>query len=163
MIHIVVMGVSGCGKSTVGRLLARKLGAEFLDGDDLHSQSNIAKMSAGNPLIDEDRFPWLKRIGEAISHRDKIVITCSALKSEYRAIIRKGSPDVIFVHLSGSRELILSRLQNRSDHFMPVSLLNSQMEILEELNIEEKGVTIDISSNPELIVDSIINYLKFNQ
>lgn len=163
MIHIIIMGVSGCGKSTVGRLLAQRIGAEFLDGDDFHPPSNIAKMSAGRPLIDEDRFPWLKSLGEELSQRDKTVMSCSALKIEYRDIIRTCSPYAIFVHLSGSRELLLSRLQNRSNHFMPVALLDSQIETLEELISEERGITIDIRLQPDLIVDSIINYLKFKQ
>lgn len=120
-------------------------------------------MSAGRPLIDEDRFPWLKSLGEELSHRDKTVMSCSALKIEYRNIIRKGSPHAIFVHLSGSRELLLSRLQDRSNHFMPVALLDSQIETLEELISEERGITIDIRLQPDLIVDSIINYLKFKQ
>lgn len=160
MAHLVVMGVTGCGKSTTGNLLAKKLNAIFLDGDDLHPDSNIEKMRAGIPLNDQDRWPWLIRVGTELASHPNCVIACSALKYEYRNLIRESCSDAIFIHLNGNRETLQSRLQSRSDHFMPVSLLNSQLETLEELRSNETGISINIENSPDQIVDMAIRYIS---
>ena len=144
--HIVVMGVTSCGKSTVGAALAERIGAEFLDGDSLHPQSNIDKMAAGTPLNDDDRAPWLAEIGRRFTTSGAgLVIACSALKRSYRDIIRSGDPSVVFVHLYGTRELLNERMNNRPGHFMPPSLLDSQLATLEHLQSDEDGVVVDIA------------------
>ncbi|MDI2034460.1 gluconokinase [Paenarthrobacter nitroguajacolicus] len=154
--HIVVMGVAGCGKSTVGAALAGRLGAEFLDGDSLHPQSNIDKMAAGTPLNDDDRAPWLAEIGRRFPASDaSLVIACSALKRSYRDIIRNGDPSVVFVHLQGTRELLDARMKARPGHFMPASLLDSQLATLEPLQQDEAGIAVDISTSVEDIVDQV--------
>ncbi len=144
MTRIVVMGVSGCGKSTIGSLLADRLGVPFLDADDLHPPANRAKMAAGVPLTDEDRWPWLRLVGaELASASGGIVVACSALRRAYRDLLRSFVPDVYFVHLVCSREQLESRLSHRVDHFMPLGLLDSQLATLEPLRAEEGGVTLD--------------------
>jgi len=140
--RIVVMGVSGCGKSSVGIALAEALGARFIDGDDLHPEANKAKMGAGIPLDDSDRGPWLDLVGEALT--PNTVIACSALKRAYRDRIRTAAPGTFFVHLDGSREILERRLGARSGHFMPATLLDSQLAILEPLGSDEASVVIDI-------------------
>ncbi|MEX2540322.1 MAG: gluconokinase [Trueperaceae bacterium] len=133
---VVVMGVSGSGKSTVGGLLARRLGWEFADADTYHPQANILKMAAGIPLDDEDRMPWLvalrSLIDEHLAAGRSLVLACSALKRQYRRILAEGSERVSFVYLKGSRELILRRMSERSGHYMKPELLDSQFEALEE-------------------------------
>jgi carbohydrate kinase (thermoresistant glucokinase family) len=124
------MGVSGCGKSTVGALLARKLGVEFLDADEFHPQENVAKMAAGVPLTDEDRRPWLERLNAELRKREDVVLACSALKQSYRDALAEGA-DCRFVHLRGSIDLIRSRLADRRHRYMPASLLESQFATLE--------------------------------
>ena len=154
--HIVVMGVAGCGKSTVGAAVAERLGAEFLDGDSLHPQSNIEKMASGTPLNDEDRAPWLAEIGRRFTaSNSSLVIACSALKRAYRDIIRSGDPSVVFVHLNGTRELLNERMNARPGHFMPASLLDSQLATLELLQSDEAGLVVDIDQQVEEIVDSV--------
>lgn len=147
---VVVMGVSGCGKSTVGGLLARDLGARFLDGDSLHPHANVQKMAAGIPLDDDDREPWLQEIGMrfAAAGQESLVIACSALKRSYRDIIRSADPAVRFVHLHGSEEVLASRMAVRPGHFMPLSLLQSQLKTLELLGEAEAGVMLDIVNSP---------------
>ncbi|BCW69448.1 glycosyl hydrolase [Arthrobacter sp. NicSoilB8] len=158
--HIVVMGVTSCGKSTVGAAIAGRLGAEFLDGDSLHPQSNIDKMASGTALNDDDRAPWLAEIGRRFAASDAgLVIACSALKRAYRDIIRAGDPSVVFVHLHGSRELLSSRMAARPGHFMPLSLLDSQLETLEELQADEKSVVVDIATPVTQIVDKAVSAL----
>lgn len=150
--HLVVMGVSGCGKSTVGALLAAQENAVFLDGDSLHPQANIDKMAAGIPLDDDDRGPWLREIGARFAAADTpLVIACSALKRSYRDLIRAAAPDVRFVHLHGSEELLMSRMAVRPGHFMPASLLRSQLQTLEPLEDDEPGVVLDIADPPETL------------
>lgn len=152
--HIVVMGVSGCGKSTIGHDLAARLGIEYKDGDELHPKDNIDKMSSGIPLTDEDRAPWLTLVGEWLHERADGVIACSALKRSYRDIIRAAAPDTFFVHLHGSYTVHLSRVTCREGHFMPSSLLDSQMATLEMLCDDEPGVLIDIDQPVDDIVEA---------
>lgn len=152
--HIVVMGVSGCGKSTVGCQLAKRLGIEYKDGDELHPKENIDKMRSGTPLTDADREPWLGLVGQWLSERDDGVIACSALKRSYRDIIRKKAPDTFFVHLHGTYKVHLKRVQRREGHFMPTSLLDSQFDTLEPLADDEPSVLIDIDQPVEDIVEA---------
>ena len=159
MVQIVVMGVSGCGKSTVGQLLAEKLSARFIDGDDLHPESNKAKMAAGNPLNDEDRWPWLALVGQALAE-GQTVVACSALKRVYRERILAAAPQTKFVHLSGSREVLEQRLGARSGHFMPASLLDSQLATLEPLAADEPGLVIDIDQPVADIVAQAVGELS---
>lgn len=158
MVQIVVMGVSGCGKSTVGQLLAQKLSARFIDGDDLHPESNKAKMAAGNPLNDDDRWPWLALVGQALAE-GQTVVACSALKRVYRERILSAAPQTKFVHLSGSREVLEQRLGARSGHFMPASLLDSQLATLEPLAADEPGLVVDIDQPVADIVAQAVGEL----
>jgi gluconokinase len=148
----VVMGVASCGKTSVGELLAEKLNAHFIEGDRLHPATNVAKMSAGNPLTDEDRWPWLKAIGESLAGREPAVASCSALKRVYRETITKAAQrPVYFIYLHGSRELLEQRIGARKGHFMPASLLDSQLATLQEPAADERALKLDISlSVPEL-------------
>jgi gluconokinase len=149
--RMVVMGVSGCGKSSVGEEIARLTAAHFVDGDDLHPAANKAKMGAGIPLDDEDRWPWLDKVGATLAAPEGAIVACSALKKVYRDRIRAVAPDTIFVHLNGSRDLLWERMSARQNHFMPVSLLDSQLAILEPLGANEKGVTLSITESvPQL-------------
>lgn len=151
--HIVVMGVSGSGKSTVGAALAARLGVEFEDGDDLHPAANIAKMSAGTPLTDEDRWPWLDAVGDWLAARPAGVIACSALRRAYRDRIRAHAPAAYVVHLAGAQETIAARQAARRGHFMPPSLLASQFATLEPLAADEAGVTLDVALSVDALVD----------
>ncbi len=159
---VVVMGVSAAGKSTVSRLLAERLGMDFLDADDLHPASNRAKMSSGTPLTDEDRMPWLDRVGEELALRSAsgAVIACSALRRVYRDRIRARVPGAVFVHLHGSDSLLAERAAGRTDHFMPPSLLRSQIDTLEALEPDEIGVTIDVAPAPEQIARAAVEWLE---
>jgi carbohydrate kinase (thermoresistant glucokinase family) len=151
------MGVSGSGKSTVGTALARRLAVPFMDADTLHPPANIAKMTAGEPLDDDDRQPWLERVGEWMAgHRDGAVASCSALKREYRDQLRAHCPEVEFLHLAGSPELIGGRLAARSGHFMPAALLRSQFDALEPLGADEAGTTVDAGQGVDAIVDAFV-------
>ena len=158
MQHIVVMGVSGCGKSTIGALVAHELGLPFTDGDSLHPMANIAKMAAGTPLNDDDREPWLEIVGKELAgSANGLVVACSALKRSYRDMIRVRAPDVVFLHLAGTREVLGSRLEGRSGHFMPTALLDSQLATLEALDADERCVVIDISAPvPALVGDAVV-------
>lgn len=151
---IVVMGVSGSGKSTVGSALARRLRVPFVDADTLHPSANIAKMAAGEPLTDDDRYPWLEKVGEWLAaHRAGGVASCSALKRKYRDRLRTHCPRVEFLHLNGSPELINRRMSARRGHFMPPALLRSQFDTLEPLGDDERGVTVDIGHDVDVIID----------
>lgn len=154
---IVVMGVSGSGKSTVGAALAQRLRVPFADADDFHPPENIAKMTAGHALDDDDRYPWLEAIGEWLAqHPDGGVMSCSALKRVYRDQLRQHRADVEFLHLAGSPETIGRRQASRPGHFMPAALLASQFETLEPLEPDEQGVAIDVDQSIDSIVDSYI-------
>jgi gluconokinase len=148
----VVMGVASCGKTSVGELLAEKLSAHFVEGDRLHPASNVAKMSAGNPLTDEDRWPWLAAVGGALAGREGAVGSCSALKRVYREAIAKAAQrKVYFIYLSGSRELLQERINARQGHFMPPSLLDSQLRTLEEPGADELALKLDIAEPVEVL------------
>lgn len=154
---VVLMGVSGSGKSTVGAALAQRLRVPFADADDFHPAANIAKMSAGHPLDDDDRRPWLEAIGEWLAEHDGGgVMSCSALKRSYRDQLRRHCPDVGFLHLSGTPEVIGRRQASRPGHFMPASLLQSQFDILEPLGPDERGVAIDVDQNIDSIIDDYV-------
>ncbi|MCC0094208.1 gluconokinase [Streptomyces flavotricini] len=153
---MVVMGVAGTGKTTVGRLLADALGLPYVEGDAFHPAANVAKMSAGIPLDDADRRPWLDAIGAWISARPAgqgAVVASSALKRAYRDRLRGFAPDAVFVHLTGERSLIERRMAARTDHFMPTALLDSQFATLEPLQQDELGVVVDVSGSPEEITE----------
>jgi gluconokinase len=156
---VLVMGVSGSGKSVVGSLLAAAFGCEMQEGDALHSRENVEKMSHGTPLTDADRLPWLQKIAQQIDDWQRQgkcgVITCSALKRSYRDIVIGERRNVKLVYLKGSRELVLERIVARHGHFMPVSLLESQFAILEEPTADEHAITVDIGDGPEKIVAEI--------
>jgi gluconokinase len=161
---IVVMGVSGSGKSTIASLLAIRLGWTYEDGDWFHPSENVAKMHAGHPLQDEDRWPWLRAIAAAIAEarqqKKRMVIACSALKRKYREVLVNGARDVRIVYLKGSREQIALRMSLRHGHFMPPSLLDSQFVTLEEPQIDEQPIIVAIDAQPKEIVERIITQLR---
>lgn len=155
---VVVMGVSGSGKSTVGTALAQRLRVPFIDADTLHPRANIAKMAAGEPLDDDDRFPWLDRVGEWLAaHRRGGVVSCSALKRKYRDQLRGHCPRVEFLHLAGSPALISGRLAARTGHFMPAALVHSQFKALEPLGADESGATVDAARDVDAIIDAFLS------
>jgi carbohydrate kinase (thermoresistant glucokinase family) len=149
------MGVSGCGKSTVGALLAGRLGVPFIDADALHPPANVARMAAGIALTDEDRWPWLRAVGEALAAApDGAVVACSALRRAYRDGLRQAAPDASFAHLHGPRQVLAQRLAARLDHFMPAALLDSQLATLEPLEGDERGVVLSLELSPEELADA---------
>ena len=168
-IHVVVMGVSGCGKSSVGEKLAVALGARFIDGDSLHPEANKNLMAAGVPLNDENRWPWLDLVAEALaeSRADTVsagtMVACSALKRSYRERILAGAPNTRFIHLAGSRALLAERMSFRGSHFMPLSLLASQLATLEPLASDEPGATFDIALPMDTIVEQAIAQLALDR
>ena len=164
---LVVMGVSGSGKSTVAALLAAALGCQFQEGDDLHPRENVEKMHGGTPLTDADRMPWLRKIAEEIdgwrARGECGVLTCSALKRSYRDIIIGDRNDVVLVYLKGSRDLVRRRMIARHEHFMPVALLDSQFATLEEPTPDEHPIIADVSGRPADIAREIVRQLEDRQ
>jgi gluconokinase len=160
---LIVMGVSGSGKSTVAEALGKQLGWRFEDGDSFHPASNVAKMAAGHPLTDEDRWPWLNAIADEIARVCKtgehVIIACSALKHTYRDVLLRGRDDVRFVFLRGTQELIADRLALRKGHFMPPELLTSQFRALEPPETSEHVITVSIDESVEAIVADIVRQL----
>jgi len=161
---VVVMGVSGCGKTTVAALLSAALGYQFQEGDDLHPRENVNKMHAGTPLTDADRLPWLRKIADEIDgwrmRGESGVVTCSALKRSYRTIIMGDRPGVTLVFLKGTYDLICRRLTARHEHFMPVALLDSQFATLQEPTADEHPITVDVGGKPMEIVAEIVRRLE---
>ena len=161
--HIVVMGVSATGKTSVGEQLADELGCEFIEGDSLHPEANIDKMTRGVPLTDEDRWPWLKAIAELVARRDaegtSTVVTCSALKRSYRDVLGDAAP-TFFVHLHAPFEVLQDRMQLRTKHFMPTSLLRSQFDTLEELGDDEPGAVVDVTPPIDVVVEEAVNAVR---
>lgn len=156
----VVMGVSGCGKSEIGRRLANRLGIAYAEGDDFHTAANIAKMAAGTPLDDADRHDWLlilqSKIRTATIAGESLVLSCSSLKRAYRDLLRAADPALQFLHLEGPRELIAARMRARPNHYMPMSLLDSQCAALEPLAPDELGLRLDIRRPPGQLIDDIV-------
>ena len=158
--RIVVGGVSGSGKSTVGKEVAERLGVPFADGDDFHSKANVDKMTAGIALDDEDRRPWLLEIGAWLKGHDHGgVVACSALRRSYRDLIRQSCPDLFFVQLTGDRDLIAQRQAARHGHFMPTSLMDSQWATFEPIADGEAGVVVDVGPAVEKLVDQVVEAL----
>lgn len=151
------MGVSGCGKTTIGQLLADRLGYPFLDADEFHPPANVAKMAAGTPLTDDDRRPWLELLNGKLREQEIAIMACSALKASYREILSKGLADCRIVHLRGSVELIRSRLAERKHRYMPASLLDSQFATLEP---PVGALVVDIARPPERCVEDIVSALR---
>lgn len=156
----VIMGVSGCGKSTIGQALAAHRGVAFVEGDEYHPAANVAKMSAGLALDDNDRAGWLlalqARLRAAREQGVGLVVSCSSLKRRYRDVLRAGDPTLRFAHLDGARELIAARMQARLEHYMPPSLLDSQFRDLEPLQTDEAGITLAITLEPQDLVRLIV-------
>ncbi|MFD4528046.1 gluconokinase [Streptomyces sp. NPDC058470] len=159
---VVVMGVAGTGKTTIGPLLAARLGVPYAEGDDFHPPANIARMTAGTPLTDEDRWPWLDAIGRWAQERAGLggVVSSSALKRGYRDRLRAAAPEVVFVHLTGDRALIEDRMSQRQGHFMPAALLDSQFATLQPLQADEAGVAVDVSDGPGEITERAVAALR---
>jgi gluconokinase len=160
---LIVMGVSGSGKSTIGETLAKRLGWAYEDGDKFHPPGNVAKMSAGQPLTDEDRWPWLQAIADEIDRLcaagEHVVIACSALRKVYRDILVHGRDDIRIVYLNGTQQLIADRLGARKGHFMPPGLLASQFKTLEPPTTGEHPITVSIDASVETIIDDVVRQL----
>lgn len=162
---LVIMGVSGSGKSTVAGILAGALGWDLQEGDDLHPESNVAKMASGQPLTDEDRWPWLETISEWIREHtgagEPGIVTCSALKRSYRDVLARGSDGhVVFVHLAGTKDRISDRLNARMNHFMPSGLLDTQLSTLEPIGPDEPAIVVDVGPPPAEIAARIVAELE---
>lgn len=163
--RLIIMGVSGCGKSTVGQRLAQRIGVPFLEGDALHPPRNVALMAAGTPLTDADRAGWLDAIADrlsALGHHEGLVVSCSALKRAYRDRLRAATPDLQFVHLHGTRALLAARLRERQGHYMPPALLDSQLDTLEIPSADEAVLTLDIAEPADPLVAQIEHHLHLN-
>jgi len=161
-LHLVVMGVSGSGKSTVAEAIHALLGFAFTEGDDYHPEANVAKMASGRPLVDEDRWPWLQALADWTAEQDargeSTILTCSALRRVHRDILRGGGGRTFFVHLTGDKDLLLSHMEGRA-HFMPPSLLESQLDTLEPLDPDEEGMVQDVANPPERIARVVAAHL----
>lgn len=154
------MGVAGAGKTVIGAALAARLGAQFVDADTLHSKRNVDLMSHGQPLTDAERDPWLHRVGTVLAEaRAPIVVACSALARRYRDVIRSVAPDTRFVHLQVTPSVLAERLSQRRGHFMPATMLDSQLAVLEPLDGDEQGITIEATVDPDQIVRRAVDYL----
>lgn len=162
--HVVVMGVSGCGKSTVAAALGKALGWEIGEADDFHPQSNIEKMSAGLALNDDDRRPWLEDLAAWMAAQSEAgrstVVACSALRRMYRDILRDGPPNLGVIHLDGPMEVVAERLAGRKGHFMPPSLLQSQFDTLEPLEPDELGIRLDLRETPERLIAASEEWIR---
>lgn len=157
---IVLMGVSGCGKSLVGQSLALKLGVKFIEGDEFHTSENKKKMGAGIPLNDEDRLGWLTKLGDLASNDEEpLIISCSALKRSYRDLLGSKGADLIFIHLHARREVIESRIEARKEHFFDPGLLGSQFDTLECLQPDEQGFQVNVANSEHLVLAEIISRL----
>lgn len=161
-LRIVVMGVSGCGKSTVGAALAEALGLRFVEGDALHPPRNVALMAAGTPLTDEDRRDWLAAVAQTLADArdDGVVVSCSALKRSYRDLLRASAPGLKLVHLRGEPALLAQRLSERKGHYMPPSLLQSQLDTLQTPGADESVYTADIAQSPSHLVAQLLHWLR---
>ena len=163
-VSVVVMGVSGTGKTTVGVGIAEALGCDFVEGDDLHPAANVEKMRSGTPLTDEDRWPWLRavarRVGEHEAAGTDLVITCSALRREYRDLLRDGHPSVWFAHIDTPHDVLVERLRRRQGHYMPGSLLDSQLAALEPLAGDEPGHAWSGQGSAQQTVDALLAELR---
>lgn len=161
--HVVVMGVSGCGKTTVAQGISRATGLVFAEADQFHSDANVAKMRAGQPLDDADRAPWLEALAAWMTAEDargrSTVIACSALRRAYRDVLRAGPPTLDFVHLDGPAEVVRQRMATREGHYMPASLLDSQLRTLEPLEPDESGVVLDLTHSPDELVAEAVSAL----
>ena len=157
----IVMGVSGCGKSSIGKALANEFSGIYLEGDDLHPEANIKLMSEGTPLTDTNRWPWLENVAKTMASETGVVFaSCSALKKTYRLFLKeKAGEPIFFIHLSGSKQVIAKRMSGRAGHFMPVELLNSQFEALEAPDPSEPSVTVDISKSPKAVLRNAVSLL----
>lgn len=156
-LRVVVMGVSGCGKSTVGRALAEALELPFIEGDSLHPPRNVSLMAAGTPLTDADRHGWLQAVAAqlAAAQEQGVVVSCSALKYSYRELLRASAPDLRLVHLVGEPAVLAQRMQARAGHYMPASLLQSQLDTLEPPTAGEGAITVDIDAPAQDIIDRV--------
>lgn len=161
--HVIVMGVSGCGKSTIAVGIAEAMNLPFAEADRFHSEANVAKMAAGTPLTDEDRWPWLRDLSAWMASQADLgqstVMACSALRRSYRDLLRSGPPSLDLVHLAGPIEVVAERMQAREGHFMPASLLRSQYDTLEPLQPDEGGVVLDLQASPEDLVAQAVAWL----
>jgi gluconokinase len=161
--QVVVMGVSGVGKSTVAKGLSTLMRWQFAEGDAFHPEANLTKMSAGRPLTDEDRWPWLRAIGDWMSREIAAgrsgVVTCSALRRAYRDLLREGRPEVVFCHLAATEDLVATRIGARADHFMPASLLHSQYDTLEPLEADEPGVEVSVDGSAAEVLARAVDAL----
>ena len=163
---VVVMGVCGCGKTTIGRMLAERLGAAFIEGDELHPVANKDKMAAGMPLDDADREPWLDAIAakatQLLSQAPCVVVSCSALKRAYRDRLRATGETLQLVHLTGGEALLQARMIKRRGHFMPAGLLDSQLATLQVPEADETAINLDIAGQPDSLVEAALAFLKFH-
>jgi gluconokinase len=161
---IVVMGVSGSGKSTVADGLVQRLGWEFAEGDEFHPAANVEKMRSGHALDDDDRWPWLRSLADWIGAHERAgtsaVVTCSALKRSYRDLLRDGHPSVWFAHVEADADLLRQRMESRAGHYMPASLLESQLATLQPLAADEPGASISGAGRPDEVVDALLAALR---